>query len=68
MIIVENSENRSGLLLRITKLANGILKNIIVPRDHLGWGWRKMVDCLDNSIGKRFWKMGDNRKRTVERN
>ena len=45
------------MFLKIAKLYNGKLENIIVPGGISIWGWRKMVECLDNLVGKRFWSL-----------
>ena len=43
------------MFLKFIKLLNGRLVNIIVPGDSSNWGWRKMVACFNNLVGKRFW-------------
>ena len=54
VLLAEKTFSRKGFFLRLTKLSNGLLKTIIVPEGTSRWGWRKLVDCLDNLVGKRF--------------
>ena len=41
--------------MKFSKLVNGNLKSIIIPGGSSKWGWKRMADCLDNLVGKRFW-------------
>lgn len=60
---LENFLTGKDLLMKIVKLSKGSLKNIIIPGGNLRWGWRKMADCLDNLVEKRFWRSkGGNRE------
>lgn len=55
ILLMEQYENRRGRFVRITKLAEGKVWNIIIPGGRQGWGWRKLAGCLDNLVGNRFW-------------
>lgn len=50
VILVETYKNLKGILMRITKIFNGIIKNIVVPYGRLGWGWKKNFDYLGNLV------------------
>ena len=55
VLLVDTFTNKKGVFLKFTKLFSGTLKNIIVPAGRFKWGWRRMLVCLDNLVGKRFW-------------
>lgn len=56
VLLIDKFTNKKGVFLKITKLFNGTLKNIIVPGGRSKWGWSRLVSCLDNLVGKRFWR------------
>ena len=55
VLLAEIFNNKNGMFLKFNKLNNGTLKNIIVPGGRSRWGWRRLMVCLDNLVGKRFW-------------
>ena len=55
LLLAERYSNWKGVFLNVSKLINGILKNIIIPGGKDKWGWTRMDGCLDNLVGKRFW-------------
>ena len=55
VLLAEIFNNKNGMFLKFTKLSHGYLKNIIVPGGSSRWGWRRLLVCLDNLVGKRFW-------------
>ena len=52
--MAEKFTNMKGSFMKFAKLSNGSLKYIIIAGGNSRWGWRRMVDCLDNLVGKRF--------------
>ena len=57
VVLAEKYYNRRGEFLKFTRLSNGRLQNIIIPGGYSRGGWRRMADCLDNLVGKRFWNV-----------
>ena len=55
VLLVDKFSNKKGVFLKFTKLLNGTLKNIIVPGGSSLRGWRRLMVCLDNLVGRRFW-------------
>ena len=55
LLSAEKYSNREGVFLKLSKLYNGRLKNIINPGGNSKWGWTRMADCMDNLMGKHFW-------------
>ena len=43
-------------IIVLSKVHNGGIRKIIVPGGRFLWGWKKLSDCLDNLVGRRFWK------------
>ena len=58
VLIAERLENQRGVFLRFSQVRNGVIRNIMVPGGRFWWGWKKMVDCLGNTVGRRFTKKG----------
>ena len=46
-LFVERYENQIGVFLKFSQV-----RNIMVPGGHSLWGWKKMVDCLENIVGR----------------
>ena len=63
VLLADIFTNNKGVFLKFTKLSNGTLKNIIIPAGRFKRGWRRMMVCLDNLVGKRFWT---NKGRSVQ--
>ena len=58
MLITERHENQRGVFLKFLEVRNGEVHNIYVLVGQSLWGWMKMTECLDNLVGRRFWKGG----------
>ena len=58
VLIVERYNNQRGVFMKFSQVRNGEVRNIIVPARRSLWGWKKLTDCLDNLMGRRFWKGG----------
>ena len=56
-VLAEKYSNRRGTFLKLFKLSNGRLQNIIIPRGLSRWGWKRLAVCLDNLVGKHFWNV-----------
>ena len=50
--MMEKYEIGGGAFLKITKISNGTLRNIIVLGGRLEWRWGKLADCYGNLVGK----------------
>ena len=56
VLIAEKYGNQNGVFLKFLQVRNGEIRNIIVPGGRFLWGWKKMVECLDNIVGRRSWR------------
>ena len=56
VLLIDKFSSRKGAFLKVAKLANGGLQNIIILGGNHKWGWKRMELCLDNLVGKRFWR------------
>ena len=56
VLITEKFRNKKGVFLKFSWVRNGEVNNIMVPGGNFLWGWKKMVECLGNIVGRRYSK------------
>lgn len=57
-IIMDTGRNKAGNFLRILKVEQGRVKNIIVPGETQEQGWKDFSECLHNIFSRKIGRMG----------
>lgn len=53
VLLAESCENHKGSFMKITKILNGLVRNLVVPSGWNGWGWLKFAEGIDFALGRR---------------
>ena len=64
-LLVECSKNNAGWFLKVMKIQNGTIRNIVVPAEHECSGWVKFKECLKSLFLTRIGKSNGNTSRSV---
>ena len=56
VLIAEKFGNKKGVFMKFSRIRNGAVHHIMVPREKFLWGWKKMAECLGNIVGRRSSK------------